>query len=293
MNSMTGFGHQDHRDEHFDITVEIKTVNHRYKDFFIKIPRILNANEEKIRKKIGETLARGRIEVFIRLNELNNDNTTLNVNHSLVRGYLDALGEITEMDERIDPRISLSLIAKFPDVIEVQEEAADDDVLWQALEPVLADAIAQVATSRAREGLAMKADISRRCDTIEAIVKKIETKAPEMVAAFEKNLREKVSDYLASTEIDDQRILTEVAIMGDRLAVDEELTRLNTHIGRLKEMIEITSEPIGRKLDFLIQEMNREINTIGSKVNDVAITGMVVDVKNEIEKIREQIQNIE
>ena len=293
MKSMTGFGRQDYRDDRIDISVEIKTVNHRYKDFFIKMPRTLGAHEEKVRKTIGEVLNRGRIEVYIKFNHLGAEEKTVVFNDALATAYIDVLANLKAAHPQIEGPIQLDLVAKFPDVVTVQEEQPDDDANWLALKPVLEGALAQVSAARVREGAAMKADMAARCDTIATFTKEIEKLAPEMLTTYQENLTARITELLGDVKVDEQRLLTEVAVMADKLAIDEELTRLNTHIGRLRELLEIESEPVGRKLDFLIQELNREINTIGSKSNDVRIANIVVDVKAEIEKIREQVQNIE
>ncbi|SDX78666.1 YicC/YloC family endoribonuclease [Eubacterium barkeri] len=293
MKSMTGFGRQDYRDESVEISVEIKTVNHRYRDFFLKIPRMLGGNEANIRETISETIARGRIEVFIKYKELDAQNKRIVFNRELAMGYIQVLNAIKNLDSMISDEIDLALVAKFPDVIELEETPGDDHEKWLGLKPVLQGALSQVDASRLREGAAMKTDIQGRCVTINQRIEAIQEKAPQMLAAYAENLHQRVADYTQSVEPDEQRLLSEVAIMADRLAIDEELTRLHTHMERLSVILEETQEPIGRKLDFLIQEINREINTIGSKVNDVDIAGMVVDIKSEIEKIREQVQNIE
>lgn len=294
MNSMTGFGRQDYRDDRVSITVEIKTVNHRFKDFFIKMPRTMGANEEKVRRCIGEVLQRGRIEVYIKFEHLGTENKAVVLNDALAASYMDVLRQLQGKHPVLSQsEIPLDLVAKFPDVVTVEEELPDDDKDWLMLKPVLSAALEQVSLSRAREGEALKADMSARCETIAALTEKIAALAPEMLITYREGLNARVQELLGDAKVDEQRLLTEVAIMADKLAIDEELTRLETHIGRLRELLAVTDEPVGRKLDFLIQELNREINTIGSKSNDVRIANIVVDVKSEIEKIREQVQNVE
>ncbi|MEF9918942.1 MAG: YicC/YloC family endoribonuclease [Eubacterium sp.] len=293
MKSMTGFGRKDYRDEEVEISVEIKTINHRFRDFFLKLPRALNPVEEKIRKAISEKIVRGRIEVFIKYNELGVKNKRIVYNKALAKNYIEILNALKTLDPMINDNLDLNLIAKFPDVVCLEDENEDYEQIWQKLEPILKDALDQVNASRTREGSALHKDIATRCETIEKTVSGIAQKSPEMISKYQADLRAKILDYAEPLEIDEKRILTEVAIMADKLAIDEELTRLNSHTNRLKGILEETDEAVGRKLDFLVQELNREINTIGSKANDIEISNLVVDVKSEIEKIREQVQNIE
>lgn len=292
MKSMTGFGRKDYRDEEIDCSIEIKTINHRFRDFFVKIPKTLNPIEEKIRNTVSQSVARGRIEIFIKYTELGTKNRRIVFNRDLAKNYISVLNEIRRLDSMIGDDLSLSLISKFPDVIMIEEDIDDYESIWFKIQPVLEKTLDEVAASREREGNALKNDIVNRCRVIGDQVKKIKEKSPDMLARYRDELREKISSYVESVEIDEKRLLTEVALMTDKLNIDEELTRLQSHLDRLEGMVEET-EPVGRKLDFLIQEVNREINTIGSKASDLAIANIVVDVKSEIEKIREQIQNIE
>jgi len=292
MKSMTGFGRKDFRDEEVDCSIEIKTINHRFRDFFIKIPKTFNPIEEKIRNTISQYVARGRIEVFIKYSELGAKNKRVVFNRDLAVNYIAVLNEIRRLDSMIGDDLSLSLISKFPDVIMIEEDYEDYESIWLKIEPVLLKALEEVDASREREGRALQKDISNRSQTIREQVSQIKLKSPEMLEKYRAELREKIAAYVESVEIDEKRLLTEVALMADKLNIDEELTRLQSHLDRLEEIV-VETEPVGRKLDFLIQEINREINTIGSKANDLAIANIVVDVKSEIEKIREQIQNIE
>ena len=292
MKSMTGFGRKDYRDEEIDCSIEIKTINHRFRDFFVKIPKTLNPIEEKIRNTVSQSVARGRIEIFIKYTELGTKNRRIVFNRDLAKNYISVLNEIRRLDSMIGDDLSLSLISKFPDVIMIEEDIEDYESIWLKIQPVLEKTLDEVAASREREGNALKNDVVNRCRVVRDQVKKIKEKSPDMLARYRDELREKISSYVESVEIDEKRLLTEVALMTDKLNIDEELTRLQSHLDRLEGMVEET-EPVGRKLDFLIQEVNREINTIGSKASDLAIANIVVDVKSEIEKIREQIQNIE
>ena len=292
MKSMTGFGRKDYRDEEIDCSIEIKTINHRFRDFFVKIPKTLNPIEEKIRNTVSQSVARGRIEIFIKYTELGTKNRRIVFNRDLAKNYISVLNEIRRLDSMIGDDLSLSLISKFPDVIMIEEDIEDYESIWLKIQPVLEKTLDEVAASREREGNALKNDVVNRCRVVRDQVKKIKEKSPDMLARYRDELWEKISSYVESVEIDEKRLLTEVALMTDKLNIDEELTRLQSHLDRLEGMVEET-EPVGRKLDFLIQEVNREINTIGSKASDLAIANIVVDVKSEIEKIREQIQNIE
>lgn len=292
MKSMTGFGRKDYRDEEIDCSIEIKTINHRFRDFFIKIPKTLNPIEEKIRNTVSQSISRGRIEIFIKYTELGTKNRRIVFNKDLAKNYISVLNEIRRLDSMIGDDLSLSLISKFPDVIMIEEDIDDYESIWSKIQPVLIKTLAEVDASREREGSALKKDVVNRCRYIREHVQEIKDKSPNMLERYRDELRDKITSYVESVEIDEKRLLTEVALMTDKLNIDEELTRLQSHLVRLEGMVEET-EPVGRKLDFLIQEVNREINTIGSKASDLAIANIVVDVKSEIEKIREQIQNIE
>ena len=293
MKSMTGFGRKDFRDETMELSIEIKTVNHRFRDFAMKLPRPLSALEENFRKTISQTIGRGRIEIFVKYAELGIQNRRVVLDKALAQDYIRVLNEVKLLDPLIKDDIDLGLIAKFPDVVTVAEEGGDTEALWQKIKPVLEDVLAQIEESRSREGEALKADVAGRCDFIESSVAAIAAQSPAMLKKYQQELRQKIQELTESPEIDEKRLLTEVAVMADKLAVDEELTRLRSHTERMRGILEETAEPVGRKLDFLVQEMNREINTIGSKACDIKIANIVVDVKSEIEKIREQIQNIE
>lgn len=292
MKSMTGFGRKDYRDEEIDCSIEIKTINHRFRDFFVKIPKTLNPIEEKIRNTVSQSIARGRIEIFIKYSELGTKNRRIVFNRDLAKNYISVLNEIRRLDSMIGDDLSLSLISKFPDVIMIEDDIDDYESIWLKIQPVLLKTLEEVDASREREGSALKKDVVNRCVIVREYIKKIKEKSPDMLVRYRDELREKIASYVESVEIDEKRLLTEVALMTDKLNIDEELTRLQSHLDRLEGIVEET-EPVGRKLDFLIQEVNREINTIGSKASDLAIANIVVDVKSEIEKIREQIQNIE
>ncbi len=292
MKSMTGFGRVDYRDEDVDFSIEIKTINHRFRDFFIKMPKALNPIEEKIKKTISEKIGRGRIEVYIKYIELGSKNQKIVFNRDLAVDYIGVLNKIRHLDSMIGDDLSLSLIAKFPDVIYIEESRKDTNLIWGKIQPVLQQVVDEVEISRKTEGENLKDDVLNRRLYILAKTEEISKKSPEMIDKYREELKNKIAVYLDSAEIDEQRILTEVAIMSDKLNIDEELTRIKSHMNQLGKIV-LEDEPIGRKLDFLIQEINREINTIGSKSNSLEIANNVVEIKSEIEKIREQIQNIE
>lgn len=292
MKSMTGFGRADYRDENWNISVEIKTVNHRYRDYAIRMPSILYAVESKIKKEIGKTVARGRIDVFIQFEKLSESQHKIVLDEKLAKAYIDALNAIKALDPMMRDEIGVDLVAKFPDVIKTTERVQDDEKNWCMLQPVLDQALSQIANSRVQDAVAMANDIALRAENIEMLMRRIATRAPEVLNQYRNNIHQKVADFLGSTEIEENRILTEVAVMADRLDITEEINRMSGHLKRMKDLFQ-EEEPVGRKFDFLVQEMNREINTIGSKASDLEIQDSVVDVKAEIEKIREQIQNIE
>ena len=292
MKSMTGFGKSTCRDENVSIDVEIKTVNHRFADYFIKMPKIFNALEGRIRKTIGATVARGHIELFIKYKELSVEHKGVVLNKPLAAAYLDALNSLKSMDTLISDEIPIDIFTRFPDVIDTEEKQTDADELWAQLKPVLDEALVRLDESRVNDGIAMKSDISGRCETVSSLTECIEQKAPVVFEEKRESLRQTVADYVKDAGVDEAMILNEVAVMADKLDISEEITRLKSHTTRLKTML-ASNEPIGRKMDFLVQEMNREVNTIGSKCNDAEIANFAVDIKTEIEKIREQIQNIE
>ncbi|RBP68304.1 uncharacterized protein (TIGR00255 family) [Alkalibaculum bacchi] len=292
MKSMTGFGRGEYRDEEFEIIVEMKSINHRYKDFFIKTPRQIAMLEENIRKHVSESVSRGRVEISIKLNRGAIGDKSLSLNSKLAEEYVKSLKALKDSFLEITGEISLSLVSRFPDVITATENEVDLDILWQKVSPALECAISALVDSREREGDTLKKDFEMRLAYINENLSIAEKRAPKVSQDYRARLEDKVKEYTNCIEVDESRLLNEVAIFADRVSIDEEITRLKSHIQRFYTIIEET-EPVGRKLDFLIQEMNREINTIGSKANDIEISNCVVDMKSELEKMREQVQNIE
>lgn len=289
--SMTGFGRGNVSDDTGDFTVEIKTVNHRYCDINIKMPKSLICLEDRIRKVIQEKIHRGKVDVFINKNDLEKKSVKVVLNEELVDNYIECLKNIQNR-YNIQEKISLDLIAKFPDAITVQEEEEDVEKVWNNICEPLTEAINMLVSMREKEGIKLKQNILTKCDTIKELVDKIEEKSPLVVIDYRDRLKKRLEELLDNCDIDENRISMEVTLFADKACIDEELVRMNSHITQLRDTLQL-DEPIGRKLDFIVQEMNRETNTIASKANNLDITNYALTIKNEIEKIREQIQNIE
>lgn len=289
--SMTGFGRGRCEDEGKSFIVEIKSVNHRYLDLNIKMPRNLASLEDRIRKSISEKLSRGKVDVYITQNIISTKDVAANFNYALADSYIDCLKQIKDRYDIRDD-ISVSLIARFPDVITLNQQEEDVEKLWKSLSTPLNEALAMLILMRQKEGLKLKEDILNKCDYIKEQVDIINERAPIVSVQYKERLEKKLKELLNDTKIDEARLATEVAIFADKSSIDEEIVRLNSHIIQLRETLELT-EPIGRKLDFIIQEMNRETNTIGSKANDLDLVNTMLNIKNELEKVREQAQNLE
>lgn len=291
ISSMTGFGKSTELINNREITVEIKSVNHRYFEFSARTPRAYAFLEEKIKSFVQKKVSRGKVEVNVFIVNVGESDTKIVANETVAKGYVDALRALCEPLDVTDD-IRLSTISRFPDIFTVTREETDEEALWLDVESVLGDAVDAFCEMRSAEGVNLKNDLLSRLVTIENLVAKVEERSPQRVKEYRDRLYQKISEVVASTSIEESRILTEAAIFADKIAVDEETIRLKSHIGQFREILEL-NEPIGRKLDFLIQEFNREANTIGSKCQDVEGARTVVDIKSEIEKIREQVQNIE
>lgn len=291
VRSMTGFGRHEATVDGRDIVVEIKSVNHRYYEFNCRTTRGYNFLEEKLKSYIKEKVSRGKIDVYVSLSQKEDTESIVKINPSLAQGYINALKKLST-EYGVTDDISVSTVAQYNDIFQVRRAPEDEEEVWNAVKEVLDVALDNFIKMREVEGEKMKADIMSRAETILSIVSKIEEKSPERVKDYEARLKERIEELLGSADFDEQRILTEVAIFADKVAVDEETVRLRSHFDQLKLLMNSDGE-IGRKIDFIIQEMNREANTIGSKANDSTLSHMVVDIKAEIEKIREQIQNIE
>ena len=291
VKSMTGYGRARETLNKRDITVEVRSVNNRYLDCAVKMPRAYIFAEDAIKARVQKAVSRGKVDVFVTIDTSAADVTVVAVNEPLARGYYEALMQL-KTTFSMDGDVSPVALAKFPDVLTVTKADEDVETVSADICQVLDKALAAYNEMRAVEGRKLAEDIGGRVNTIEAVVGEVEERSPQTVAAYRERLEGKMREVLQSTTIDEGRILTEAAIFADKIAVDEETVRLRSHITQLRDML-CSEQPIGRKLDFLIQEVNRECNTIGSKCNDLTITQNVVNMKAEVEKIREQVQNIE
>ena len=291
VKSMTGYGRAREMRNGRDITVEVRSVNNRYLDCTVKMPRAYIFAEDRMKARVQQAISRGKVDVFVTIDASAADAAVVAVNEPLARGYYDALTRLKTMFD-LSGDITPEVLAKFPDVLAVTKAEEDVEAIAADICAVLDDALAAYNAMRAVEGEKLAADVAGRITTIEAVVGKVEERSPQTVAAYRQRLETKMQEVLQSTTIDESRILTEAAIFADKIAVDEETVRLRSHIAQLRAML-ASDEPVGRKLDFLIQEVNRECNTIGSKCSDLTIAQDVVNMKAEVEKIREQVQNME
>lgn len=291
IKSMTGFGRGTITGSSRSITVEVRAVNHRYLDLNIKLPRALLSLEEKCRNEIQKYLSRGKVDIYITQNVFNKEDAVAHFNESLGDSYYSCLNAIKNRYGLKDD-ISVSSISKMPDVITLEQKEEDILEIWNLLKEALVEALMALSSMRTREGEKLFEDIQNRCNILTETVNIIAERAPVVVSDYETKLKDRVTELLNASELDESRIITEVAIFADKCNIDEEIVRLKSHIKQMKDTL-LLEEPIGRKLDFLVQEMNREGNTIASKANDLELINLVLTLKNEIEKIREQIQNIE
>ena len=293
IKSMTGFGRGEYTDGKRNIIVEIKSVNHRYSDITVKMPRRYGFAEDKIKNTIKETLSRGKIDVSIIVENITENDVNIKLNSMLAKQYVDNLKELKETFG-VDGEITLQFLATLPDVMKAIPDVEDEEEITKAILTPVAEAAKNLESMRAVEGDKLAEDLIAKGATIKEILDKITERAPQVAAAHTEKLRERITELLGgNVQIPEDRILVEAAIFADKCAIDEEITRLNSHLIQLKDIITTANQPVGKKLDFLVQEMNREANTIGSKSNDITITGHMLDIKSEIEKIREQVQNIE
>lgn len=288
---MTGYGRGERVLHDRTITVELRAVNNRYLDCTVKIPRLYVFAEEAIKSRIQKRIARGKLDVFVSIDSTAADKVAVTLNRPVADGYYAALVQMRDSYGLHDD-ISVSLLSRFPDVFLVEKEQGDAEVISEDILTVLDLALDEFEGMRAREGARLDADVREKAARIAALVDEIETRAPQIVTDYRERLRARMEEVLANVQLDEGRILTEAALFADKVAVDEETVRLRSHLSQLDEML-TAGGPVGRKLDFLIQEFNREANTIGSKCSDVAAAKLVVELKGEIEKIREQVQNIE
>lgn len=291
VKSMTGFGRCEITTSDYKIIVEIKSVNHRYCDMNVKLPKKFNAYESDIRNILKNYAARGKIDVYITFEDYKMEQTSVRYNAGIAGGYMGAIKEAAE-EFGIEKSISASSLIRFPDVITVEEKETDCDTIY----PVIADAVKNAGEkfmqARAKEGEHLKEDILSKLDYIVSLVDKIEERSPEIVKEYRDKLRGKVEELLAGTHVDESILATEITVFADKICVDEETVRLRSHLKNMTDTLSL-NESIGRKLDFIAQEMNREANTILSKANDRELSAIAIDLKTEVEKIREQIQNVE
>ena len=292
IKSMTGYGRARQELHKRDITVEVRSVNNRYLDCAVKMPRMYTFAEDAVKKHVQQAMSRGKVDVFITVDATAADVSKVAVNGELAAQYAAALRELAAVCGAEGYQPSPETLARFPDVLTVTKEDEDLETVSADLCAVLDEALASYNAMRAVEGKKLAEDIAGRLDAIERYTGQVEARSPETVAEYRAKLTARMEEVLQSTAIDEQRILTEAAIYADKVAVDEETVRLRSHVAQLRTMLE-SDEPMGRKMDFLIQEVNRESNTIGSKCNDVTIANVVVGLKAEVEKMREQVQNVE
>lgn len=291
IKSMTGYGSAEGSCGALEISLELRSVNNRYLDCSVRLPRSFLFAEEAIKSEVQRRISRGKVDVFVNVASSGEEEMAVAVNAALAKGYAEAVSRIAGT-LGLENGMTARDIARFPDVLTVEKKELDRDETGKALAEICAAALEKFDGMRRAEGERLRQDIAGRLDTIEALVAEVERRSPETVAEYRARLQKKLSELLQSKSVDEQRILTEAAIFADKVAVDEETVRLRSHISQLRAMLDAGS-PIGRKMDFLVQEFNREANTIGSKCSDSAIAKTVIELKSEIEKIREQVQNIE
>ena len=292
IKSMTGYGRAKEKRSSRDITVEVRAVNNRYLDCTVKMPRLYIFAEDALKQRVQKAVSRGKVDVFVTVDASAADVTQVAVNRELAAQYASALNELAEVCGPTAYKVTPEVLARFPDVLSVTKADEDLESVSADLCAVLDEALAAFNEMRAGEGAKLAEDIGNRLNAIEDYTAQVEGRSPETVAEYRAKLAARMQEGLQSFSIDPQRILTEAAIYADKVAVDEETVRLRSHVGQLRTMLEAT-EPMGRKMDFLIQEVNREANTIGSKCGDVSIAQVVVNLKAEVEKMREQVQNVE
>lgn len=289
--SMTGYGSAKGSVEGQEITVELKSVNNRYLDCSVRLPRNFLFAEDTVKQAVSAGVSRGKVDVFVSAQASQDSGTVVSVNEELARGYRDAVARIAET-LGLESGLNAFSLARFPDVLTVERRELNKDKAAAALSEITAKAVEEFNAMREREGERLRRDMLGKLETIEGLVSVVEERSPQTVKEYRERLEARLRDILADRSLDEQRVITEAAIFADRTAVDEETVRLRSHIAQFRTMLEEGS-PIGRKMDFLVQEFNRESNTIGSKCSDASLAKVVVDLKSEIEKIREQLQNME
>ena len=292
IRSMTGFGHGEvSNDKNQKVTVEMKSVNHRYCDISLKLPKKLAMFEANIRNIMKEYASRGKIDIYVSYEDLSETAVSLHYNQAMAEEYMQVFKKMQE-DFNIETKITAEALAKYPEVVTIEEVQQDEEVWWELLEAALRQAAEKFVETRTIEGANLKRDLLGKLDQMAADVTFIEERSPQIIAEYRSKLEEKVKEFLEDSTIEENRIAAEVTLYADKIAVDEEIVRLQSHISSMTDVLE-SDESIGRKLDFLVQEMNREANTILSKSSDVDLADHAIELKTNVEKVREQIQNIE
>ncbi len=291
IKSMTGFGRGIYDGEKRTVTVEIKSVNHRFLDFNLKIYRVYSKFEDKIRAAVSSKISRGKLDVYVSVVNKQEDGLDVKLDRSLLNGYLKAYGVLRD-EYGLKDDISVMTVARNSDLFTVNKAEEDDNEVYADIEKALDLALCEFVAMREEEGKRLAEDLLSYLSVLEQNTKKLKELSPESVKEYRKKLEERIKELLEDAKVDEQRLLTETAIFADKIAVDEEMARLSSHFAQFRQMIESTA-PIGKKMDFLVQEINREINTTGSKANSLEMSKTVVEMKSELEKIREQIQNVE
>lgn len=291
IKSMTGFGRAEFLEHEKKITVELKSVNHRYLDMNIKMPRKFNFFEGNIRSLLKQQVHRGKVDIFISYEDYTENRISLRCNRELAREYLSNLNAMAE-EFQMDNDVSVYALSRYPEVLTMEEQPLDEEELWNLLEKVLREAVAQFVNSRTAEGEHLRADLLGKLEGMTALVNQVEERGPQIQAAYRERLEQRLRELMDGVAIEESRIASELVLFADKTCTDEETVRLHSHINSMRKILESGGEA-GRKLDFIAQEMNREANTILSKANDLETSNIAIDLKTEIEKIREQIQNIE
>lgn len=291
IKSMTGFGRCEISEAERKFTVELKGVNHRYLDVNIRMPKKLNFFESSIRNLLKKYVQRGKVDIFITYEDFSENQLSLKYNEALAEEYLKYFKQMEEKFS-LENDIRVSTLSRYPEVLTMEEQMMDEEEIWNVLEKALEGAFSQFVSTRITEGEALKKDLLAKLDDMLVLVDKVEKRSPEIVVEYREKLEAKVKELLADTQIEESRIASEVVVFADKICTDEETVRLRSHIVHMKDTLE-SAEGIGRKLDFIAQEMNREANTILSKANDLKVSNYAIDLKTGIEKVREQIQNIE
>ncbi len=291
IRSMTGYGRNQDTVDGLSVVVELKSVNHRYFEYSSRLPRGYGFLDDKLKTYLQQRISRGKVDVFVQIHALEAVGSEVVVDHGLAEGYLTALRELSSRYE-LSGDVSASVLSRYPDVLTVRQAELNEDAVWSAVSQVADGAVERFVAMRETEGARMREDVLSRVATIRSAVAVVEEKSPETVRAHMEKVENRIRELLDGVPVDEARLLNEAAVFADKVAVAEETVRLNSHLDQLEQLLN-GNEAVGRKLDFLVQEINRETNTIGSKCSDLALTRIVVDIKAEIEKIREQIQNIE